>query len=135
MRWSIISDKEFEVLCYKLISNEGFENPTWYGGGGGDKGRDIVAYYSAKIGNIIERFKYLIQCKRILSKGLSVSDISGLKDWLDAQYFDYALIITTTHVTADTLDWIESINKETSYKLLVWDRAELEKMLSINFLY
>ena len=41
--WKRVSAEEFEKLCTELLELNGFENIQWYGSGGGDKGRDIVA--------------------------------------------------------------------------------------------
>jgi Restriction endonuclease len=82
--WSVLSPSDFERLCFKLVSKEGFKNVNLYAGSG-DRARDIVAEYFADIGGSTEVFKFIIQCKRITSRRtLGLSDISDLKNWMDS---------------------------------------------------
>ena len=125
MDWSKLTPSEFEELCLKLIARAGFMNPTYYGGTG-DRARDILAEYEYRLAGLVERDGYLFQCKRKLSGVLSISDIRSTKDWLDAGDFDKAVIITTTHVSPDTRDWIEAINEKEKYSIRIWDKSVLE---------
>jgi hypothetical protein len=49
INWTRINPEEFEKFCAELLELNGFENLQWYGKGGADKSRDIVA---TKIGGI-----------------------------------------------------------------------------------
>src|SRR5438552_10033026 len=40
LKWSDLNPSEFETLCDKLLTKEGFQNVKLYGGTG-DRGRDI----------------------------------------------------------------------------------------------
>jgi restriction endonuclease/calcineurin-like phosphoesterase family protein len=131
LEWSKLNSSDFERLCFKLVSKEGFENVKLYAGSG-DRARDIVAEYFADVGGSTEVFKFMIQCKRIISrKTLGISDISSLKNWMDSNHgFQRALIITSADVSPDTRDWLDGINMKNNYKIDIWDKTELEKRIT-----
>ncbi|HDX9660571.1 TPA: restriction endonuclease [Bacillus toyonensis] len=66
-KWNEIDDKYFEKFVYYLLAYEGekFYNRIWFGKGGGDKGRDVVAktFEQLPFGLGYER-KWVFQCKR-----------------------------------------------------------------------
>jgi Restriction endonuclease len=128
--WQNLSPAEFENLCFDLLLKEGFTNVVYYGGSG-DRARDFVGESLVSFPDAIENIKYLIQCKRILGQALSVSDISSVKEWMDASdEYRRTLIMITTNVSPNTRDWISSINKKSKYTMTIWDKFELEQRLS-----
>jgi hypothetical protein len=130
LNWSKLTPFEFETLSYDLIYKEGFVNVKFFAGSG-DRGRDIEAEYLVGFPEGVENIKYLIQCKRILSGKLSVSDLSGVKNWMDANQEDKrALIMTSTTVSPDTQDWLKGITPSVKYSLKIWDALELEQRAS-----
>lgn len=130
MDWSKLTPSQFEELCFKLISKSEFKNVSHFGGTG-DRARDIVAEHEYGVAGVTERNNYLIQCKRKLSGALGIADIRDVKDWLDSHGdFDRALIIAATNVSSDTQDWLAGINKNSKYKMRIWEKAELELQLS-----
>jgi hypothetical protein len=130
LNWAKLSPSEFETFSYELIYKEGFINAKFFAGSG-DRARDIEAEYLISFPEGVENIRYLIQCKRILSGKLSVSDLSGVKNWMDAnQEYKRAIIMTTTTVTPDTQDWLRGINNSVKYSMKVWDALELEQRAS-----
>jgi hypothetical protein len=65
VEWSQISPDEFEKLCAELLELSGFGNIEWFGKGGGDKGRDLIASrIEERLPGIRRETKWLVQCKR-----------------------------------------------------------------------
>ncbi|MBU5677792.1 hypothetical protein KQI88_15340 [Alkaliphilus sp. MSJ-5] len=65
MEWSLISHTQFEKLTFSILSYNSFLNIEWHGNGGGDKGRDIVAYTFERLPlNLGYKRKWIFQCKK-----------------------------------------------------------------------
>jgi hypothetical protein len=130
LNWSEISPSEFEKLCFRLVSMEGFQNVKLYGGSG-DRARDIVGEYFVNTGASVEVYKFMIQCKRFTArKTIGVSDIVSLKNWMDSNHeFQRGLIIATASSSPNTRDWLDGVNNGSKYRIEIWDASELEKRL------
>lgn len=130
LNWSELSPSDFEKLCFRLISMEGFQNVKLYGGSG-DRARDIVAEYFVNTGASTEVFKFIIQCKRFTArKSVGVTDMASLKNWMDSNHeFQRGLIIASADASPNTRDWLDGINKGNKYRIEIWDGVELEKRL------
>lgn len=66
INWSEIDNRHFEKFIYYLLAYEGkFFQRMWFGKGGGDKGRDIVAKNFEQLPFRLgyER-KWVFQCKK-----------------------------------------------------------------------
>lgn len=137
LRWNTLSAEEFERLIFSLISHEeGYENPKLLmNTNAPDRGRDLSVdrVYKDPLSGI-ERKHVIIQCKHWLSKSVSLSDISGLKEqvslWDDPKA-DILVIATSGRFTADAVAWVEKHNtSHRSPKIEMWPESHLESLLA-----
>src|SRR5687767_14495502 len=104
--FSKIGWKLFEELCFDLLLKYHFHSLVWRQGGR-DKGRDIEALFTvtnALITNFPE--KWFIECKHHKG-GLKVTDISDKIEWALAEKANHLLLITTSHLTQPTREWLD----------------------------
>src|SRR5690349_1564081 len=95
--WSSLSPLEFEQFCAELLGLNGFENIEWYGKGGGDKGRDIVATKSdAPLPGVRRSRSWVVQCRRYTKKTLSKGVLADLFAAAREHKPDVVLLIMTS---------------------------------------
>lgn len=76
--WDILSDQDFEELCYDLLDKEGFVNIKWMGRGGNDRGRDARAPEKSRNNLENQKENELASCfKLVLNKELYVVSCKG----------------------------------------------------------
>src|SRR5262249_10810493 len=113
--WSTLSPKEFEQLCLLILELTGFTDIQWYGESGGDKGRDIVAKKTENPLPTIQRsLKWVIQCKRYVSKPPTKDDIASFLTAAREHKPDCVLLIITNTLSSNTKDWFDSISHDYS---------------------
>lgn len=65
MNFSDVDPKNFELFTKYLLQREGFHNIDWFGRGGGDRGRDVLAYTTEKLPmHLSYERKWIFQCKK-----------------------------------------------------------------------
>ncbi|MEV5038875.1 restriction endonuclease [Peribacillus frigoritolerans] len=65
--WTSVDPKHFEKFVYYTVSKLGYRNREWFGRGGGDRGRDVLAYSFEELPfNLGYQRKWIFQCKRWL---------------------------------------------------------------------
>lgn len=127
--WGKLSDMEFEELCYDILEKSGFINLMWIGRKGKDRGRDIIAEKHRKELHRLRTEKWLVQCKKYLSKPPSPSSLGNDLAWADYHNPDVFLIMLTNTLTPDTHDWIEGVKKTRKYDVQVCDEKQLRSLL------
>lgn len=128
VRWENISPTEFEELCYLLMEKNGFTNLKWYGKGGGDRGRDIMAQKVIRImDNTTEIQSWLCQSKRYTSKNISKTDITESLISAREHKIDYFLLAVTAILTADVKDWLDAVRSDYPFKIIVWEDIDLKR--------
>lgn len=124
-----LSPIEFERLCLEVLRLSGYENIEWFGRGGGDRGRDLVATKRLELpaGDTHET-KWIIQCKRYRN---NVSKKKILDSLSEASQFDpdYWLLCTTGHLTSNTRDWLRKQSQRWKLRVVVWDLVKLQRVL------
>lgn len=128
--WSKVSGNQFEEFVFFLLGKNGFKNRQWFGKGGGDKGRDLVAFTNdvLPLGLELKR-KWVVQCKRwtkFPSKHVIDEEISSAKEHEP----DYWLLVTSADPSPDLLDYIDSFNKKCGFGVFVISRIHIEELLS-----
>jgi predicted helicase len=119
---------EFEKLCTELLELNGFENLQWYGSGGGDKGRDIVATkIESPISGVRRQRNWVVQCKRYIRTTVKKQEISEFLTAAREHEPDAVLIIVTRTLTANTRDWLEAVRKEYRFEICTWEERDLER--------
>jgi hypothetical protein len=77
---------------------------------GADKGREIVAEkVDEPVPGIERRERWLIQCKRYVSKAITKGDLKDLFDAALEHKVDYVLIILTGKTSANIRDWVAAV--------------------------
>jgi hypothetical protein len=126
--WLNLTPNEFEQFCHIIIGRNGFKNLKWCGGGGADKGRDIVCTRTERPfdGAEIQR-RWLIQCKHYPKSKLSKGKI---QEWLascrEHKPHDVLLIISRT-LSANVRDWLDSVKSEYPFGIHYWEHLELRR--------
>ncbi len=139
LNWSSLDSTDFERLTFALVSNEaGYENPEWLmQTNAPDRGRDISVQRVIvdSLGGTI-RHRVIIQCKHWLSKSISVSDISSLRDQMklwEPPRIDVHVIATSGRFTADAVAFIENHNQsDTALRIEMWAESHLERLLAMR---
>lgn len=137
LNWESLSPDEFERIIFALISSEkGYENPEWLmKTNAPDRGRDlsVLRVHNDPLGGVF-RHRTIIQCKHWLSKSVSVSDISELKEQMklwEPPKVDIHVIATSGRFTSDAVASIEKHNQSDSgLRIEMWAESHLERLLS-----
>ena len=126
--WKRVSAEEFEKLCTELLELNGFENIQWYGSGGGDKGRDIVATkIESPISGVRRQRKWIVQCKRYVRTAVKKPAINDFLTAAREHEPDAALIIITKTLTANVRDWLQAVRKDYRFEICTWEERDLER--------
>jgi hypothetical protein len=131
--WSSISPEEFERLCAELLEFNGFENIEWYGRGGGDKGRDLLAErFETPLPGVRRARTWIVQCKRYTEKSLGKGELTSFFNAAREHRPDVALVITTATLTADVRDWLKAVQADYSFEIYVWEERDLAQQVRIH---
>jgi len=129
--WKSISPEEFESFCGRLLELNGFTNVVWHGARGGDRGRDLTAKRQVPLlDGVSQSTQWVVQCKRYITGAPSKAELNA---WLVAcreHKPDYVLFIHTGILTSNVKDWLFSSAKDFPYRLVLWERRELERELT-----
>lgn len=124
--WTNLTPSEFEELCYSLAEANRFTELRWYGKGGGDKGRDILAKkeiaYTERT-RILE--SWIIQSKRYTAQPPGIPQISAFFEQCREHKPDNVLIIISNTLSADTKDWIDSVKQDYRFRIHIWEEMDL----------
>ena len=109
-----------------------FHNITWYGKGGGDKGRDVVAYTTETLPlNLTYQRKWVIQCKRwsrFPTKNQLFNEISTALEHKP----DFWVLAIPLDPSADKIDYVESLSENYSnhnFKTKIITLRDIETLL------
>jgi len=128
--WSKITFNDFEELCYHLLEELEFSNIDWIGSHGRDRQRDLrAAKMETPLPGIQELRKWIIQCKRYVSRPPSRSDLEKTITWCSARKLDYLLFIFPNTLTSGTYDWLDGKRGFVQFKILTLERPKLETLL------
>lgn len=126
--WSSLTASDFEQFCAELLSLNGFENIEWYGKGGGDKGRDIVATKADSPLPGVRRFRsWVVQCRRYTKKAITKSELADLLAAAREHKPDVVLLILTATLSSDLRDWLKSIAPDYAFEIYTWEERDLEQ--------
>ncbi len=137
LNWEKLTPEDFERLIFALISFEkGYENPEWLmKTNAPDRGRDLSVHriHNDPLGGTF-RQRTIIQCKHWLTKSVSVSDVSELKEQMklwEPPKVDIHVIATIGRFTSDAVAVIERHNQSDSgLRIEMWADSHLERLLS-----
>ena len=126
--FSKLTPKEFENLCYELVTGDGFQSVKW-NQGGADGGRDIEATlpFSSPYTNLTFT-KWFFECK-LYTQGVPPEDLNSKIAWADAKQPDFLVIFTSSYITKGAREWLDDIQKQKQYKIIVIEGVELKDRL------
>jgi len=120
--------KQFEELCFDIITKFSFHSLKWRQGGA-DNGRDIEALktiYNALVHQFDE--KWFFECKKY-GNGVPVTDIIEKLAWARAEKADHLVIITSSYLTRDARDYIEKSKGSETYKIHIIEGKYLKELI------
>jgi len=132
--WDILTNQDFEELCYEILDKEGFYNLKWLGRGGGDRGRDIICKKDQFLFDNIrikKEFTYLVQCKKYVKRPPSPSDLEGTIAWANVHKPDFLVIMVSNILSSDTNDWVEKRDEDTKYNIIIIDEKDFERFFEV----
>lgn len=124
--WENFTPEDFEKLCYQILELNNFQNLSWFGKKGSDKGRDILAHkFNEPLPNIKKEELWLVQCKRFINKKIGKNEIVSLLNSALEHKPNYVLLILTNTLTANTKDWLKSIRTNYTFTIVIWEEMDL----------
>ncbi len=126
--WLALVPLDFEEMVFWLLQREGFFNVIWHGQSGGDKGRDITCQRLEVFGPRVVAHNCVVQCKKYAGR---VQRAKLYEDILKASehHPDYFILATTGIVGSSTKDWFNSQGSTFGFRLVLWERMDLEILL------
>lgn len=105
--WKTTTPEGFEKFCRKILEINGFSNIRWFGKSGNDRGRDLYAEkIENPLPNIIRMGKWIVQCKRFISKPPDKKELDDSIRWSLVHKPNYLFFIITNTLTSNTKDWL-----------------------------
>jgi hypothetical protein len=128
--WSSVHPTHFEKFIYYSISKLGFRNRQWFGRGGGDGGRDVVAttYEELPFDLGYER-KWIFQCKkwvRMPPNNIILNEIATASQHSP----DFWVLVIPVDLTAGQIDYIRFLNNSYGFKVLTIPLSMIEEIIS-----
>ncbi len=126
--FSLINNKEFEVVCFELLWRNGFKNLKWRGATD-DQGRDIEATLEINnplVGQISERWHF--ECKKY-SGPVPKTALNDKIAWADANNPDTIVFLISSHISNQTRDWLNKLKKNKPYRILTIEGDELKRLI------
>jgi hypothetical protein len=127
--WKKVNPTNFEKFIYYTLSKLGFNNREWFGKGGGDGGRDVVAYTFEELPfNLGYGRKWIFQCKRwkrMPDKTTILNEILTAKQHSP----DFWVMVIPVDLTADQIDYFNFLDKSNPFKIIVMPLAAIEEII------
>ncbi len=126
-----ITPKEFENLCYELVVSYNFQDVIWRQGGA-DNGRDIEGklYFNLPFVNN-HCTKWFFECKHH-ANGVSPENFNSKIAWAEAEKPDFLVFFVTSYTTNNAKTWLEKMQINKIYKIIVIEGEELKRIISLN---
>jgi hypothetical protein len=129
IEWNKVDPTHFEKFIYYTISKLGFRNRAWFGRGGGDRGRDVVATtYEELPFNLGYERKWIFQCKkwaRMPSSNIIINEISTALQHSP----DFWVLVIPVELTASQIDFIQFLNNSYSFKIIAIPLSSIEEII------
>lgn len=123
-----LTPRDFEHLCYELLLRYGYQELIWRQGGA-DSGRDIEG--TLLFSNHIhpKKTKWFFECKHYTSSGVPPAELNSKIAWADAERPDFLVIFASSYITKDARTWLEQIQSQKLYKIVVIEGPDLKNRL------
>lgn len=127
--WNEVHHSHLEKFIYYTLSKVGFSNRQWFGRGGGDEGRDVVAYtYEEKPFNLGYHRKWIFQAKK-WGKYPAPSIILNELALASQHSPDFWVLVIPLDLTASQIDFLERISHSYPFKILTLPLASIEEII------
>lgn len=127
--WKQVHPNHFEKFVYYTISKLNFRNRQWFGKGGGDRARDVVATtYEELPFNLGYERKWIFQCKkwvRFPANHVILNEIATAKQHSP----DFWVLVIPVNLTANQLDYIANLNTSYPFKIIVIPLSSIEEII------
>lgn len=129
--WKKVNPSHFEKFIYHTISNLGFKNRQWFGRGGGDRGRDIVATtYEELPFNLGYERKWIFQCKKWAK--MPTANIIMNEIHTAAQHSpDFWVLVIPVDLSANQIDFMQHLNQNFPFKIIVIPLSSIEEIIRV----
>lgn len=125
--WANLSPIKFEEFCYRLLELNGFQNLSWYGSGGNDRGRDILATKMERpLQGVESATRWLVQCKHYRKTAIKKSVVAEWLAGCSEHKPDRVLLVVSCTLTASMKDWLNSIRHDYRFEIHFWEESHLE---------
>ncbi|WP_063857308.1 MULTISPECIES: restriction endonuclease [Geobacillus] len=142
INWKEVKPSNFEKFIFYVLGKMGFHDRRWYGKGGGDGGRDIVAYTTEELPfNLEYQRKWIFQCKKwgkMPSNNTIINEIQTARQHKP----DFWVLVITVDPTPNQIDWFNRLNTngDFPFKIKFIPLAVIEEIIytypeSKNILY
>ncbi len=129
INWTTVDPTYFEKFISYILSKLEFHNIEWYGMGGGDKGRDVVACTFEKLPfNLGYQRKWVIQCKRwsrFPEKGVILNEVASATEHKP----DFWVLAIPLNPSPNQIDFVESLGHNYGFKTIILPLNDLEKIV------
>lgn len=127
-----VTPENFEKFITYILSKIGFHNVAWFGKGGGDKGRDVVAYSIEQLPfNLKYERKWIIQCKK-WSRFPTKTDILNEVSSAFEHNPDFWVLAIPLNPSPSKIEYIENLgqkNRSFSFKTKILTLNEIESLI------
>lgn len=129
INWKEVQASNFEKFIYHSLGFEGFKKREWFGRGGSDRGRDVVAtrYEDLPYGLGYER-TWIFQCKkwRRMPNNLQIQTEIATA----AQHHpDFWVMVVPLNPPANTIDYFKNLQRSYPFKIILMPLVAIEEIL------
>lgn len=129
IEWDEVNGTYFEKFIFYVLGKMNFQDREWFGRGGGDEGRDIVAYTSEILPfNFSYQRKWIFQCKR-WKKMPTTTQIINEVDTASQHKPDFWVLVIPVNPTPSYIDFFNRINDSKPFKVLYMPLVMLEEII------
>lgn len=119
INWREVKARNFEKFIYHFLESEGFENRKWFGQGGGDRGRDIVATRHEKLPfNLGYNRKWIFQCKKWSRMPRNIDIVNELMT-ASQHKPDFWVLVIPVEPSASVIDYFNELDRNNPFNIRV----------------
>jgi len=127
--WTDVKPSYFEQFIHYVIGKVGFVNREWFGRGGSDKGRDVVAYKLEELPfNFSYQRKWIFQCKRWRKMPTNTQIINEINT-ASQHKPDFWVMVIPLNPTADQIDFLNYLDSNYPFKIIVIPLVAIQEIL------
>jgi hypothetical protein len=120
--------RQFEELCFDLLMKYQFHDLIWHQGSA-DEGRDIEGLFTV-VNSLMGPYseQWFFECK-YYSSGVPMNEMVSKIGWAEAHRVKHFVLMTNTHPTKSTWDYLNRTQLNSHYKIHVIDGKAIKRKL------